>query len=126
MKKLHLILLAATTFFLAAGNLQAQERKVLSEEEREEIVENAKINLEKLALTDGQKPSYKAINQKYAEKLKTLKLSEEDRRTKLKAAKAIQEEKNAEMKTLLNEAQYKTYLEMQAERRNKLKERRKN
>lgn len=126
MKKLHLILLAATTFFLAAGNLQAQERKVLSEEEREEIVENAKINLEKLALTDEQKPSYKAINQKYAEKLKTLKLNEEDRRTKLKAAKAIQEEKNAEMKTLLNEAQYKTYLEMQAERRNKLKERRKN
>ena len=44
---------------------------------------------------------------------------------KVKTAKALQSEKNAEMKGLLTETQFKTYLKIQDERRNKMKEKRK-
>ena len=120
--KSTMVTFAAAFLFTAAANAQVQEEKKLSDDQKKEIVQNVKANIEKLALTDEQKAPFKEISKRYADKLKGVKDSDDSKIGKLKAVKTLREAKNAEMKTLLTEAQYKTYLEIQDERKQKMLE----
>ena len=63
------------------------------------------------------------ITKKYGLKMRALKNSDEPKRSKFKSMKSIKNDKNAEMKTLLSDEQYKAYIELQEERMAKLKDR---
>lgn len=121
MKKLQSTL--ALVFFLMIGlTITAQEKKAVSDDQKQEVKEQMKIHKEKLALTDAQEVTYKEITKKYGGQLKAVRNGTDTKREKLKKAQEIQQQKNAEMKTLLSEAQYKTYLELQEERKARIKE----
>jgi hypothetical protein len=121
MKKLQSTL--ALVFFLMIGlTSTAQEKATLSDDKKQEIREQMKMDKERLALTDAQEVTYKEITKKYGAQLKTLRDGSDKKRDKFRKVKEIQEQKNTEMKGLLSEAQYKTYLELQEERRAKMKE----
>jgi hypothetical protein len=55
-----------------------------------------------------------------------LKASDENRKDKFKKLKEIQGQKNEDIKSMLSNQQFITYLEIQSERKAKLKERRNN
>ena len=75
-----------------------------------------------MQLTVQQQESFKEITKKYASLLKELKNSEGSRKEKFQKLKEIQDLKNEEMKTLLTEKQFATYLEIQTERKAKRRE----
>ena len=124
MKNSKLIFALSLLFTLAFSSIQAQSKPKLSEEQKEAVVAQLKADKDRLALTKGQGEPFTEITKKYLSMMKDLKDSDQSRMEKLKALKEIQSQKNAEMKTLLSETQYATYLEIQKERRSKMKERR--
>ena len=76
-----------------------------------------------MELTPEQEISFKAINQKYAAEMKGLRQTE-DRRDKREKGKDLRNRKNEEIKEILSEKQFQTYLEIQKERKWKIKEKR--
>ena len=78
-----------------------------------------------LHLSEEQKPKFKEITKKYAKQMKAVKDSGARPMRKYRKVKSIREDKNAEMKSLLSQDQYKVYLEKQEEMTKKMKERRK-
>ncbi len=123
MKHIKLIFTILIVLIAATNTITAQQKMTLSQDQKEMMKEQSKKNKERLALSEEQEVAYKEINKKYAEKLKTLKTSEENKRGKLKALKNLQDNKNAELKSILSASQYKTHLEIQAERKAQIKER---
>lgn len=116
---------AVILFFIASNNLIAQEEMVAKEESKVEMAKNFKLTVEKLALTPKQQTSFKEIALKFGQKMKAIKTSDSDKKTKRQELKSLKTEKDAEIKSLLSEEQFKKYLEMQSERREKIKENRK-
>ena len=103
--------------------LSAEQYKVYEETQKERL---RKLEyLKNLDLTDEQKPKFKEITKKYAAQMKTLKTSNKRKFVKLKEFKSIIDSKNKEMKALLSTEQYVVYEEMQKERLQKMKEKRK-
>lgn len=80
--------------------------------------------INRLNLTENQKPQYIEISKRYGSQLSTLKDSSKSRFSKYRAYKEIQKNKNREMKALLSSKQYKVYLDIQEEVQKKIKERR--
>lgn len=97
-----------------------QQRGLLLENYSGEFVEY----LNRLDLSDEQRPRYIEISQRYGEQLKQLKTSSKSRLSKYRAYKSIQNDKNTEMKSLLSGEQYKVYEEIQEEIKQKIKEKR--
>ncbi len=116
---------AVILFFIASNNLIAQEEMVAKEESKVEMAKNFKLTVEKLTLTPEQQTSFKEIALKFGQKMKAIKTSDSDKKTKRQELKSLKTEKDAEIKSLLSEEQFKKYLEMQSERREKIKENRK-
>lgn len=104
--------------------LIAQSRQ--GQNEPQEVLAKMENYKEKLGLSDEQEVKVKAINTEYFESLEPLKKSNISNLSKYRQFKALREEKNKKMKVVLNEEQYKTYMEMQKEMKNNLKKRRKN
>lgn len=106
--------------------MQAQEKKEINEEQRQEFIDQLKADTAKLSLTEEQKPAFMEITKKYAEKAKEVNanttLSKID---KLKEVKTLRIAKDEEMKTLLSEEQFKVYQEIREERKERRRERRK-
>jgi Spy/CpxP family protein refolding chaperone len=125
MKNSKMLVVAVVLFSLISSVSRAQDFEKKMEERKKEMVENMKMAQEKLKLTDEQKEKFKEISKKYAEKVNALRDTKEERRAKLKEAKSIQDEKDAEMKLLLKKDQYETYLQLKEERKSKMKEMRK-
>jgi hypothetical protein len=121
--KFSILIILLVVFFSATTN--AQTENSMSEDQKEEMLQQMKISKERLALTATQEPTFREITKKYALKMKELKTSNEGKKDKFQKMKAIKNEKNAEMKTLLSDEQYKTYLTLQEERKEKMKERKK-
>ena len=97
-----------------------QQRNNLLENHEGEFAEY----LERLELSEEQRPQYIEISKRYGEQLKQLKNSSKSRLSKYRAYKSIQKNKNAEMKSLLSKEQYKVYEEIQEEVQKKIKEKR--
>lgn len=124
MKNSKLVFALSLLFMFSFNSIQAQSKPKLSDEQKEAVVAQLKADKERLALTKEQEEPFMEISKKYLLQMKDLKQSDENRMEKFKALKEIQSQKNEEMKTLLNESQYVTYLDIQKERRAKLKDRR--
>ena len=117
MKNLKFALIITFLLSLNSNVISAQEN-----DKKAEIVAEMKMAKEKLALSDTQEITFKEITKKYGLKMKAIKDSDVDKRDKFKSMKSIRSEKNAEMKTLLSEEQYKAYIESQEERKAKMKD----
>ena len=124
MKNSKLSIAAIVIFALTSIVSKAQNLSGISDSKNQEMVEQMKLAQQKLQLSEEQKIKFKEISRNYAEKMKSLRDSKEQRLAKLKQLKSIQMAKDAEMKILLSETQYNTYLELKAERKGRLKERR--
>ena len=119
------LLLAALVFSAFTANAQAQERPKRTEEQKKEHQEQRQENKKRLALTPDQESAFEAINKKYGPEMKALKKSESSRDEKFKKMKEMRERKDNEVKGILSETQYQTYVAMQKERKQKMKEKRK-
>lgn len=125
MKNFRLIL-AALVFSVVTVNAQTTEKPKRTEAQKKEHKAHMEENKQRLALTSGQEASLKAINKKYMPEMKSIKKDNEgDRAEKLNKMKAIRDRKNEEVKAILSEAQYKTYLDLQKERKENWKDKRK-
>ena len=103
--------------FLISFTVSSQISKFNREEARTAI-EN---QIESLGLNDYQKTKFKEINQKYQKKLVDLKNSDKQRFAKFKILQKLQNEKDDEIKILLNKEQFKTYKNYQKQRRNRIR-----
>lgn len=114
------ILFAAAVFLIAFSNsAQAQEKEV-SKEKKMELFRQYKENHARLNLTPEQQQPYKAIVKKYVVKMKDIKEKTFDKQLPLDSLKVLTTKKNAEMKALLSDEQYKTYLDIQGERKERM------
>lgn len=124
MKNSKLVFALCLLLSLSFSGIQAQSKSKLSPEQKEVVIAQLKADKERLALTKEQEAPFMEITKKYLLQMKDLKASDTSRMEKFKAVKDIQGKKNAEMKALLTAPQYATYLDIQKERREKMKERR--
>lgn len=79
----------------------------------------------KLPLDDAAYPKVYEINLKYAKKMQELKAGSEGKLEKIKAMRSNKEDKNEELKAVLNESQYAAYTKMMEEKRAAMKAKRK-
>ena len=116
MKNLKFALIITFLFLINSNVMNAQEN-----DKKGDVVAEIKIAKEKLALSESQEITFKEITKKFGLKMRALKNSDEPKRSKFKSMKSIKNDKNAEMKTLLSDEQYKAYIELQEERIAKMK-----
>lgn len=125
MKNLKFTLALIIGLAISSNTIQAQTKPAMPEDRKTEMVNQLKLDKEKLALTKDQEASYMEISKKYGEKLKSLRDNDAERSAKMKEVKDLRDQKDAEMKVLLSEDQFKKYKEIQDERKEKMKGRRK-
>lgn len=123
MKNLKIIYTVALFSLTVAMN--AQDKPNVSDEKKQEMVTKMKENRDRFNLTTEQEAPYKEITKRYALKLQGVKGSTMVRFEKLEKFKELQTQKNEEMKKLLSPEQFKTYIEIQEERKVKMMEKRK-
>ena len=104
-------------FMLISFKVSAQ----ISEFDREEVKTAIENQIESLGLNDYQKIKFKEINQKYQQKLVDLKNSDKQRFAKFKILQKLQNEKDDEIKMLLNKEQFKAYKNYQKQGRNRIR-----
>lgn len=119
--KIFFCFLLVGSFTLAA---QAQRgRTNMSLEERAE--KQTERMTKQLGLSDAQSAKVQELNLKYGEKIKEVRDNADGDREAMRAnLETLQTERNAELKTLLTEAQYASHLKTEAERRQRFSERR--
>jgi Spy/CpxP family protein refolding chaperone len=115
------LLILVCLLFLVIG-VSAQSR--LTEEQREEAIARYQEYLERLNLTEDQKPKVEEINMNFFEGLSNLKQSSGSRLDKYRTFKELSDKRDAEMKKVLTREQYAIYKENQQEQRQNFKERR--
>lgn len=91
--------------------------------EKEKFRAEIKEKFEDLKLSETQKVQFEAIQLKYFDEIRVIRDSGEGRFTKMKSFKKMQENKNIEMKDILNEEQYDKYIDIQKELQKELKKR---
>lgn len=114
------IILISTFLILLGGKMLAQDAETkLSPEERARFqTEWMKQNL---SLSEDQLTQIEPLNLKYAQKMEEVKAIS-GKIGKLKKAKAIMDEKDGQLKKILNKDQFNVYLEKREEIRDKMKE----
>lgn len=114
------IILISTFLILWGGKMFAQdaETKLSSEERARFQTEWMKQNL---SLSEDQLTQIEPLNLKYAQKMEEVKAIS-GKIGKLKKAKAIMDEKDGQLKKILNKDQFNVYLEKREEIRDKMKE----
>ena len=126
MKSLKILSLFSALFLISTNTTFAQSGATnLTEKQKEEIKGNVEAHATALQLSEAQKPKFEEITKKYAKQMIAVKDSGGRRMSKYKKMKSIRKNKDAEMKSLLSQDQYKVYLEKQEEMQKKMKERRK-
>jgi len=104
-------------FSLCANETLAQSEPVnFTEEQEANISENVDFFSLSLNLTKVQEKEYEAICRKYAKKLIAVRDSDDAKIWKYRKLKSIQGAQQKDMKQLLSEEQYPTYLKLQEER----------
>ena len=124
MKNLRLVV-AALVISFSATQAKAQDKPKFTPEQKQEMKAQFEESKKRLALTPEQEKSFVEINKKYAPEMKAVKESETDRREKHQKRKDLRERRDAEIKAILSEKQYQTYLEIQKERKQSMKDKRK-
>lgn len=98
----------------------AQDRPNLPEDQKQELVNFQQENIERLKLTAEQETTFREISTRYFREFRENKKADIRVTEKFRKVKDIQDRKDAEMKKLLNEEQYATYLVIQQERRDRM------
>ena len=110
-----LVILALVFTISFTANAQRGERKAPDPEKMAEKQTSKMV--EKLALDQTQAAKVQAINLTYAKKMHEAREEHKEARDAMrKIGDAIHSEKSAEMKTILTDAQYKSYEEMEKKR----------
>ncbi len=130
MKFIPIFLLATVSFFMvncggAKNSTTSQESaEMIKNISPEQMAERQTTQMsERLDLEPNQIIAVKAINLKYAKKMQVI--SQQGRsRSKMKAFKNMNKDKNAEMQNALSKEQYEGYEEIMEEMRSQLRKRR--
>jgi hypothetical protein len=119
----YIVILMATLFGLHCscgyGQQSFKDLKNAPPEKRAKFQTN--LMKTKLNLDANQANKVQAINLKYAEKFQPIIKSTDSRPVKLKAAMALQKEKDKELQAVFSEEQYKEYIAFEQELRSKLR-----
>ena len=78
-------------------------------------------HIESLNLDKNQKIQFEEMNKKYQKKLKEIKNNDQDRVTKFQDLKELRQERDEEMKLLLNEEQFKMYEQFKIQNKKKMR-----
>jgi len=98
----------------------AQDRPNLPQDQQQELVNYQQENRERLKLTAEQEEPFREISTRYFREFRDVKKSDIRVTEKFRKIKENQEKKDAEMKKLLTDEQYATYLVIQQERRDRM------
>ncbi|CAM3357880.1 DUF4890 domain-containing protein [Flavobacterium longum] len=102
----------------------AQDRPSMPEDLKQELVNFQQESKERLKLTPEQEEPFREISTRYFREFREVKKSDIRVTEKFRKVKDIQTRKDAEMKALLTEEQYATYLVIQQERRDRMQQKR--
>lgn len=108
-----------------AFSIHVNAQSKLTEEQKKELMAKFEEYKAKLNLSETQQEKVKAINTTYFEGLASLKESGGSKLSKLKTLRKMTDEKDKQMKTVLDAGQYETYKKMQKEMREEFKKKRK-
>jgi len=111
--------------FLLVGDVALAQDSKLTEEQGVQMEAQLSEYNSKLNLSQEQQPKFEEITVKYGKQMMELKESNKGRLSKYKEFKSIRKNKNEEMEALLSEEQYGTYLMIQEEMQQKMKEKNK-
>ena len=126
MNVLKILCLFLALCLIGTNTTFAQSRAAnLTVEQKEEIKKNVEAYAAALQLSETQKPKFEEITKRYAKQMKAVKDSGDRPVSKYKKVKSIRKNKDAEMKRLLSNDQYKVYLEKQEDMQKEMRERRK-
>ena len=78
-------------------------------------------HIESLNLDKNQKIQFEEMDKKYQKKLKEIKNNDQDRVTKFQYLKELRQERDEEMKLLLNEEQFKMYEQFKIQNKKKMR-----
>ena len=121
MKTKAMILLAAVMLWLSPA--LAQERQQKSPEQRAaKITEWMKTNLK---LSEDQVTKVGEINNRYAMKVDDIRKSTPDKKQKKSSIKALDKDKDGELKAVLSDDQFKSYLAKKEEMKEQIKQKKK-
>ena len=121
MKMKTMILLAAVMLGLSPA--RAQEKQQKSPEHRAaKITEWMKTNLK---LSDDQVTKVDEINKRYAMKVEDIRKNTPDKKQKKSSIKALDKDKDGELKAVLSEDQFKSYLAKKEEMKEQAKQKKK-
>jgi len=125
MKLSKIVLLSFAAFVLGISITFAQGNEPkLTEKQQEQMAESLEAYYAVLDLSEEQKTEFEAISKKYGAQMMEVRDGSGGKMQKYKQVKAIRKEKDAEMKALLSDDQYKVYLEKQEELQDKMREQR--
>lgn len=124
MEKKHVILTALFGLVFLSNPLFAQ--KLLTEKP---AAERAKMQTQRMAATlrldSAQTGKVEKINLTYAQKMDPILLGNGSKMSKLKAVRALQNEKEAELKQVLSKEQFDQFKQQQQERKDEIRKSRK-
>ena len=89
---------------------------------REKAKATIEAHLESLNLDKNQKIQFEEINKKHQKKLEKIKNSDQDRVTKFQYLKELRQERDEELKLLLNEEQFKMHEQFKIQNKKKMRE----
>ena len=121
---LKILLLLAVIVMTSTVNAQTGSR--MTEEEKAEARARYEAYHERLNLTEKQSEKVEEINMIYFEGLSELRKSNNTRLVKYREWKNLSKTRDKEMEAVLDDQQYETYKEFQAEMKEDFKEKRKN
>lgn len=123
------LMLFITMNFMAINKAQAQANpkqkelgemlKAMTPQERADF--QTTIMLDKLKLGNQQLAKVKVVNLKYALKFQPILMSDKGRLSKFRAFKALQEQKDIELKDIFTTSQFKQYKDFEDDMRKKMK-----
>jgi hypothetical protein len=116
MKNLKTLFTIAFALIISLS-INAQEKGTDLKTQKIENKKQLKIAKEKLKLSPEQEVKFKEISKNYKNKIKSIKDSDIDKKDKKQQIKDLRSQKDLEMKSFLNESQFKTYLDLKEERK---------
>lgn len=124
MKNLKFLLVIICAILMIPNSTNAQDVSKTSTLKKHELKEAMQESIEKLALSPEQKTKFEEVSKKYVKEMKDVREPKEARLARKHKIKAIQDQKDAEMKNVLSATQFSNYLEMKKDFKNKIREKR--
>ena len=110
--------------YMVAFAISSCAQSRMTEKEKEEAMERYRAYMERLHLTEEQKPQVEAINMRFFEDMSNLKKSNTSRLNKYRTFKRLSSARDGELKKVLTKDQYVIYQENQDDQREEFRKRR--